>query len=91
MLAPRRCPFCEVNAERLSFNRIDNYKEHILRHTRRQDNGRTRTRYHPDAADFYQQLMDESRGDRRRGRGRARRLSPRSEESDDTAEASDGS
>ncbi|KAL2104556.1 hypothetical protein VUR80DRAFT_10283 [Thermomyces stellatus] len=87
-LTPRRCPFCKVNAERQSFNRIDNFKEHIRRHTNERDNGRTRTEYHPAAAEYYRQLMEETRGERRRVKGRGRRMSPRSDASDDSA--SDG-
>lgn len=54
------------------------------------DNGRTRTEYHPGAAEFYRQLMEETRGERRRGKGRGRRTSPRSDASDDSGSVSGG-
>ena len=88
MPTPRRCPFCKVNASRLSFNRIDNFKEHILRHSRERDNCRARTEFHPAAEAFYRRLSEEAKGERRRVKGRERRMSPRSEASDDSVGAS---
>lgn len=85
---PRRCPFCKVNAARLSFNRIDNFKEHILRHSRDRDNCRARTEFHPDAEEYYRRLSDTTKGERRQAKGRGRgMLSPRSEASDDSGGA----
>lgn len=84
---PRRCPFCKVNAARLSFNRIDNFKEHILRHSRDRDNCRARTEFHPAAEEYYRRLSDTTKGERRQAKGRGRgMMSPRSEASDDSAE-----
>lgn len=85
---PRRCPFCKVNAARLSFNRIDNFKEHILRHSRDRDNCRARTEFHPAAEEYYRRLSDAAKGERKQAKGRGRgMMSPRSEASDDSVEA----
>lgn len=48
-----RCPFCKDNAMRPSFNRLDNFKEHILRHFRDRNNCRARTGFDPAAEEFY--------------------------------------
>ena len=48
-----RCPFCKDNAMRPSFNRLDNFKEHILRHFRDRNNCRARTDFDPAAEKFY--------------------------------------
>ncbi|SPO03806.1 uncharacterized protein DNG_06489 [Cephalotrichum gorgonifer] len=91
----RYCPFCKVNAVRLSFNRTDNFQGHILRHFRGRENSRARTEFDPAAEAFYRGITDMARREKqgqvkvRGGRGTAMMGSPRSEASDDTVEVPD--
>ncbi|KAI1382506.1 uncharacterized protein F4822DRAFT_423551 [Hypoxylon trugodes] len=54
------CPFCSK-----SFNRRDNWRQHLSRHTKSNGGRKMRLKYHPEAKKMYEKEKQQRRSRRR--------------------------